>query len=97
MSAFSNLIDTIQSAEPQLTTYYNSISGLENQINGITFSSNNQLYQFFSTLRYLTGDIIYLTSFSIVSLFGSFYVFRLLKKFVGFVFGTILNRHISLP
>ena len=96
MSDLSGLQKVMSDVVPQLNTYYQSISDLDTRINAITFDSSNQLYQFFGTLRYLTGDIIYTATFSIVSLITAFYLFRLLKHFVNFVLGfTPLN--IRLP
>ena len=89
MSDLSELQKVISDVVPQLNIYYNSISDLDTRINAITFDSSNQLYQFFGTLRYLTGDIIYTTTFSIVSLIAAFYLFRLLKHFVNFILGFI--------
>lgn len=96
MSDLSGLQKVVSDVVPQLNTYYESISDLDVRINSITFDSSNQLYQFFGTLRYLTGDIIYTTTFSIISLITAFYLFRLLKHFVNFILGfTPLN--IKLP
>lgn len=96
MADLTGLKQVIADVIPQLNTYYENVADLDTRINSITFDSNNQLYQFFGTLRYLTGDIIYTTTFSIISLITAFYLFRLLKHFVNFVLGfTPLN--IRLP
>ena len=93
---FTGLKNTISDVIPQLNTYYNSISDLETRIDNVSFDSNTQIYQFFGTLRYLSGDIIYTTTFGIITLIILFYLFRMFKHFVNFILGfTPLN--IRLP
>lgn len=93
---FEGLKNVVSESIPTLQNCYDSVSTLDTRINEITFDSNNQLYQFFGSIRYLTGDVIYTVSFGIISLIVSFYLFRMLKKVANYILGfTPLN--IKLP
>lgn len=95
-SNFEGLKNVVSESIPTLQGCYDSVSNLDTRINEITFDSNNQLYQFFGSIRYVTGDGIYTTSFGIISLIVSFYLFRMLKRVANYILGfTPLN--IQLP
>lgn len=96
-STFSQVKETIIDSIPTLQGCYDSVANLDTRINEITFDSNNQLYQFFGSIRYVTGDVIYTVSFGIISLIVSFYIFRMLKRFVNFVLGFVPAVDIQIP
>lgn len=94
---FDSVKETVIDSTPTLQSCYDSIANLDTRINEISFDSENQLYQFFGSIRYVTGDVIYTVSFGIISLIVSFYIFRLLKRFVNFVLGFIPTVDIQIP
>ena len=89
-SKIEDLVDTLVSA-------ISSAQNLHNQISALTFDSTNPIYSFFSTLRYVTGDVIYLTITSIIILGMTFVLFKMLKAGVNFVLGFIPFVNFKLP
>lgn len=89
-SYIENLVDT-------LVNTISSAQNLHNQISALTFDSTNPIYSFFGTLRYVTGDVIYLTITSIIILGMTFALFKMLKAGVNFVLGFIPFINFKLP
>ncbi len=89
-SKIEDLVDTLVSA-------ISSAQNLHNQISELIFDSANPIYSFFSTLRYVTGDVIYLTITSIIILGMTFVLFKMLKAGVNFVLGFIPFVNFKLP
>ncbi|MBP3284979.1 MAG: hypothetical protein J6M02_05725 [Clostridia bacterium] len=94
---FDGLKKIVWDAIPSLKNSYDTISNLDTKINSITFDSSNQLYQFFGSIRYLTGDVIYTVTFGIISLTVSFYIFRMLKKFANYFIDAFTPLDLKLP
>ncbi len=89
-SAIEDLVDTLVIA-------ISSTQNLYDQISALTFDSANPIYSFFSTLRYVTGDVIYITITSIIILGMTFVLIKLLKSGVNFILSFIPGVNIKLP
>lgn len=94
LDIISNTIIDIVNTIVALVT---SVQNLNNKIAELTFDSTNAIYSFFSTLRYVTGDVIYLTMTSIVILGMTFVLVKISKTGVNFVLGFIPGFNIKLP
>lgn len=66
-------------------------------LNELTFDSTNAIYSFFSTLRYVTGDVIYLAITSFIIAGMTFVLFKLFKSGVNFLLGMIPFVNFKLP
>ena len=67
------------------------------RLDAITFDSTTQIYQFFSTFRYVVGDEAYIMLTSLIILGMSFVLFKLLKAGVNGVLSFIPGFSIRLP
>lgn len=91
------LSSTIEDLVDTLVNTATSAQDLHTQISALTFDSANPIYSFFSTLRYVTGDVIYLTITSIIILGMTFMLVRLLKSGINFILGFIPLVSFRLP
>jgi len=66
-------------------------------LDGITFDETSQIYQFFSTFRYLLGDVLYLALTTVLILGVSFLLFKLFKVAVNGILSFIPTLNIKLP
>jgi len=66
-------------------------------LDGITFDETSQIYQFFSTFRYLLGDVLNLALTTVLILGVSFLLFKLFKVAVNGILSFIPTLNIKLP
>lgn len=66
-------------------------------MDGVTFDGTTQIYQFFSTFRYVLGDPLYLVLTSILVFGVSFMLFKLMKKGINGLLSFIPGFNIKLP
>ena len=98
------MIDFISSLASKITDVVtgilSSISAGENiieKLDAITFDSTTQIYQFFSTFRYVVGDEAYIMLTSLIILGMSFVLLKLLKAGVNGILSFIPGFSIRLP
>ena len=98
MVAFINgLKDTLLSLLTLIENVINSGENIIDILDDVTFDSTSQIYQFFSTFRYLLGDPMYLVLTSILILGVSFLLFKLMKQGVNMILSFIPGFSIRLP
>lgn len=66
-------------------------------LDNVTFDGTTQIYQFFSTFRYVVGDPLYLVLTSILVFGVSFMLFKLMKKGINGLLSFIPAFNIKLP
>lgn len=66
-------------------------------LDGITFDGTSQIYQFFSTFRYILGDPMYLVLTSMLILGVSLLLFKMLKIGTNAILSFIPGFNIRLP
>ena len=66
-------------------------------LDNVTFDMSSQIYQFFSTFRYLLGDPLYIALTTLVILGVSLFLFKLLKLGINGILSFIPGFNIKLP
>jgi len=80
-----------------LLNIVDSSDQLREVIDGVTFDGTSQIYQFFSTFRYVLGDVLYLVLTSILILGVSLLLFKMLKIGTNAILSFIPGFNIKLP
>lgn len=96
-----NFINTLKDRLLEFVNILLNIVDSSDQIRGIiddvTFDGTSQIYQFFSTFRYVLGDVLYLSLTSILILGVSFLLFKMLKIGTNAILSFVPGFNIKLP
>lgn len=97
LEIFNNVKDTVSELIEILTTMINSCSSLILTIDSITFDSTNLIYSFFSTLRYVIGDVLYTTITGLIIIGMTFMLYQFIKRIINFVLGFVPFINVRIP
>jgi hypothetical protein len=68
---------------------YGYLSTLADNIDSVSFTSDNTFVSWFGVLRYLVGDTVYMFLVTIITIGASFLLYKLFKKAFNFIIGFI--------